>query len=67
MTNVHATNEDREETKEIIRILRDEYDQYESEADSRNREKILGKLNEIVTEWIKEVSEKTGKSKEFIE
>ena len=54
MTNVHATNEDREETKEIIRILRDEYDQYESEADSRNREKILGKLNEIVTEWIKE-------------
>lgn len=67
MTNVHATNEDREETKEIIRILRDEYDQYESEADSRNREKILGKLNEIVTEWIKEVSEKIGKSKEFIE
>jgi poly(A) polymerase Pap1 len=67
MTNVHATNEDREETKEIIRILRDEYDQYESEADCRNREKILGKLNEIVTEWIKEVSEKTGKTKEFID
>jgi len=57
MKNVHATPEDKEETKEIIRILKEDYDQYESEADRWNREKILGKLNEIVTEWIKEVSE----------
>ena len=57
MNNVHATPEDKEETKEIIRILKEDYDQYESEADRWNREKILGKLNEIVTEWIKEVSE----------
>ena len=57
MNNVHSTPEDKEETKEIIRILKEDYDQYESEADRWNREKILGKLNEIVTEWIKEVSE----------
>ncbi len=65
--NLYSTDEDREETKEIIRILRDEYNQYESEEDSRNREKILAKLNEIVIDWIKEVGEKVGKTKEFIE
>jgi poly(A) polymerase Pap1 len=35
--------------------LRDDYEQYESEADTVNRERILAKLNELVRLWIKEV------------
>lgn len=51
-----STDEDRRETEQIIRILRDVFNQYESPEDSQNREKILARLNMIVREWIKEAS-----------
>jgi poly(A) polymerase len=51
----HSTREDKEETKEIVRILREDFNQYESDAESRNRETVLAKLSQIIKEWIREV------------
>ena len=62
-----ATISDGEETKQIVRILRDDYEQYESEADTVNRERILAKLNELVRLWIKDVGRQLGKDEETVE
>jgi len=47
-----ATEDDKRETEEIIRILKVDFNQYEDKADTRNRESILAKLNKIIKEWI---------------
>jgi len=47
-----ATEEDKRETEDIIRILKVDFNQYEDKADTRNRESILAKLNQIIKEWI---------------
>ena len=62
-----ATLQDVEETKEIVSILKNDYEQYESRADTENRERILAKLNELVRSWIKEVGKQLGKDEETIE
>jgi poly(A) polymerase len=62
-----STQQDEEETKIIKNVLRHDYNQYESEADTLNRERILAKLNELVREWIKSVGRLENKDEETIE
>jgi poly(A) polymerase len=61
-----STEEDRRETQEIIKILREDYKQYEDEADTRKREIILAKLNDLIRNWIKEVGVKEKKDEDTI-
>ncbi|TNV83775.1 hypothetical protein FGO68_gene2709 [Halteria grandinella] len=61
-----ATQEDHKETDVIKRILRDDYQQYEDEAQSRNREAVLAKLNSIIKDWIREVGRSKGKDENTI-
>jgi len=49
---VSATELDRQETEKIKRILRVDYKQYETSAESMKKRKILGKLQQIVEEWV---------------
>lgn len=49
---VSATELDKQETEKIKRILRVDYKQYETSAESMKKRKILGKLQQIVEEWV---------------
>ena len=55
MIDDKATEDDKKVTLEIVKLLREDYNQYESEADTRKREEILGKLKDIIKTWIREV------------
>lgn len=47
---------DERESKEIENILRYEYNLYESREESRKREEVLGKLNDLVNKFIYKVA-----------
>ena len=46
--------------------MRNDYNQYETDAEKRHRENILARLNEIIKEWIREVCKKEGKDEDTI-
>jgi poly(A) polymerase len=62
-----STPEDVKESEKIVEILRKDYNQYETDSDKRKREMILGRLNEIIKEWIREVGIKEQRDQETIE
>ena len=49
---VIATEIDRVETEKIKRILREDYNQYESVVQENKKKYIIGKLQQIIEEWI---------------
>jgi poly(A) polymerase Pap1 len=52
ISNEQHTPLDKEETSDLIKVLADVFDQFESSEEGRMREEVIGKLNEIVKEWI---------------
>lgn len=48
------------ESKEIERVLRNEYNLYESREESRKREEVLGKLNDLIKKFIYKVAIKNN-------
>jgi len=61
-----ATMDDEWESEKIVKILKDDYNLYETETDRKKRETILAQLNEIVKDWIRKVGIKEGKDEEII-
>jgi poly(A) polymerase len=58
------TERDKELTKSLENLLI-EFNLFESSEESARREEILGKLNVIVKEWVREVSMKQGLSEQI--
>lgn len=50
------TPADIESTEKLQKILRDDFDLFETEAESQHREEVLGRLDQIAKEWVKAVS-----------
>lgn len=61
ISDEYYSGEDSIQTLQLIKILRDDYDQFESEARSNLRQEVLGMLNKILREWIKEAALSEGK------
>jgi len=59
------TPTDYKQTEKIISILRDKYNLFPSEEECRKREQVLGKLNKIIEEWVKNVGIKQGLSEQL--
>ena len=55
------TDEDIVQTLELYQVLRDDYNQFESEARSNLRQEVLGTLNKLVKDWIRDVAISEGK------
>eukprot|EP00736_Rhodelphis_marinus_P004647 Rmarinus@m.16806 len=60
------SEEDLVATENLSACLRDVYHLYESEEESQKREEVLGELNSIVCEWVKETSGEKGISDQFL-
>ena len=63
---VRSSREDEQESNEIVELLKNEYNQYESDADRKRREMILAKLNNIIKEWVQLVGRKEGRDEETV-
>lgn len=50
------TPADLESTAKLQKMLRDDFDLFETEAESQHREEVLGRLDHIAKEWVKAVS-----------
>eukprot|EP00347_Sterkiella_histriomuscorum_P020501 403337557 len=61
-----STYEDTLESKQIVEILKNDFNQYESEGDRKKRDAILGKLNQIIVEWIQNVGKREGKDDDTV-
>ena len=64
---VVGTEVDRQETQRIERILREDYNQYETPPEEMKKRRILGKLQTIVVDWIKTCGKNDGRDEETIE
>ena len=47
-------------TEDLIKVLRDDFNQFESEEESNKRKEVLAKLHDIVTTWIYDVAISLG-------
>ena len=63
---VRAADIDRVESEKIKHILREDYDQYEPEAEQNKKKRILGKLQKIVIDWIQQCGRDLDKDDETI-
>ena len=63
---VVPTEADYIETEKIKTILRKDYNQYETPAESQKKRQILAQLQSIITEWIQECGRKKNLDEETI-
>ena len=54
------SQEDITETADVIQLLADKYNQFESQQETNTREEVLGKIQRMIREWIYNVAIEKG-------